>query len=249
MAQATRKRVLTEQQGTFLLAAWPRPLRLNRQGVSLRLAGQTLRYGAFRPELNRLEIGTPLRISYDPQDLRYVNIWSMDGRFICRAEENHRFNRRFTTEEHRETLRGRRRQMRTLREAGKVGLDLLRDTVTQTLAAQAHDADRHRKPDPEPPEGGPVLIPLQTPIEVPPKERVALRKAVGAEGPPDDFRKRFDQLGKDGRAAKPRSAKTRGGHRSGRIAAACNMETLIDHVAVELWHPDRGEGRHPGDAA
>ena len=45
------------------------------------------------------------------------------------------------------------------------------------------------------------------------------------------------------------AAKVGSYHRSGRIAAACNMETLIDHVAVELWHPDRGEGRHPGDAA
>ncbi len=83
---------------------------------------------------------------------------------------------------------------------------MLRDPLTQTLAAQAHDAAKRRLPDPEPPEGGRTLIPLQTPIEEPPKDRVPLRKAVGAENPPDDFLKRFEQLAKDGNPTKPRSA-------------------------------------------
>lgn len=180
MALAERRRVLSDEQATFLLAAWPRPVKIGRHGVAVRIAGATLRYGAFSRELNALAIGTPVRVAYDPADSSGINVWAADGRFICRAEENHRFNRRITTEELRAALREKAAMMRKLREVRRNGLVAFSDPVTHALAAQAEDAARRRLPDPTPPAGGPLLIPVQTPFEAPPKPAETLRRAVGA---------------------------------------------------------------------
>jgi len=182
MSQRTHKKPLPSGMGDLLLMAHHRPVKLGRNGVAIRIAGATVRYGAFAPELSALPIGTLVRVSYDPDNLDTVVVWTMDHRCICRAEQNRRHNRSINSEQLRETMRRRNSAKRIHRKARKTGIEhIIRDPVQQAVAAIGaleNDAAGRRKPDPKPPEGGPLLIPLHSPIKVPSKP---LRKAVGAE--------------------------------------------------------------------
>jgi hypothetical protein len=66
-----------------------------------------------------------------------------------------------------------------LREARRTGVTALADPVVASIAAQAADSSRRRLPDPTPPGGGPLLVPLQTPIQPPSNDVRRLRKVVG----------------------------------------------------------------------
>ena len=181
MSLAPRKRVVPEGVHDLLLATWHRPISIGRNGVTIKVAGKSLRYGARRPEILNLPIGTKIRVGYDADDLRSVVVWTMDYRFVCRADLNKQFNRKIPDEALRETMRQDARHKRKLREVRKGGFDHFRDPVARTVAAIAEDATRRRLPDPKPPGGGPDLAPVGTPIEVPVRELARLRKAVGAE--------------------------------------------------------------------
>ena len=204
MAQRTRKRCVPEGVHDLLLAAWQRPVSIGRNGVAIHVAGSALRYGQFAPELNALNPKTQVRVSYDPQDLSSIVVWTMDYRFICRAELNRKHNRSVASEELRETMRQMAREKRRLREAYQVGLNHLRDPVDRTISALEQDAQRRRKPDPASPDGGPLLVPVQTPIEAPSNDRAALRKVACGEGIADMTR-RFEECARDGQD-QPRSA-------------------------------------------
>jgi len=178
MSQRIHKKPLPDGIANLLLMAWHRPVKVGRNGVAIRIAGAMIRYGAFTPELQALAIGTQVRVTYDPDDLDSVVVWTMDHRLICRAEQNRRHNRSISSEHLRDTMRRRNRDKRALRNARKVNVaGLVHDPIQQAVASLAADAARRRKPDPPPPDGGALLIPLQTPVKAPPKR---LRKAVGA---------------------------------------------------------------------
>lgn len=179
MAQAPRKRVLPEAQHDLLLAAWHRPVKLHRNGVSIKVSGHTIRYGADSPELLALPIGTEVRVCYDPADIRFVTIRSVDYKLICQAEMNFRSNRAIPSEAFRDVLRKRRREQRILRDAYKVGPECMINPVDRTLVALAEDGKRRKLPDP-PPDGGPTLVPVRTLVEDGPAVE-PYRKAVGAE--------------------------------------------------------------------
>ena len=51
--------------------------------------------------------------------------------------------------------------------------------MERAAASLGRDSDRRRLPDPPHPGGGPILVPVQSPIEMPPKRQ---RMAAGAEG-------------------------------------------------------------------
>jgi transposase InsO family protein len=206
---ATRRRVLTDGQADELLAMWPKPVNVQRFGVGIRIAGTTLHFGAFEPAIRALAIGTQVRVSYDPDDLSAVKVWHVDGRFICHAQENHRFNRSLSSEQLRETLRTNRKARRAIREARKAGSAYLGDPVAQTIAAQAADSARRRLPDPDHPEGGPNLVPVQTSIEVPSKPAERLRRVVGEPDAMSDAQERLNKL-----AAASAEASKRGKARS-----------------------------------
>ncbi len=181
MALAPRKRLLSDDIRPLLLAAWHRPISVGRNGVALRVCGATVRYGAAEPALRELPIGTKVRVAYDPQDVGTITVWTMDYRFLCHAAANERLDRALPAEALRETMRAIAREKRALRQAREVGTDYLRNPVDRSLAALARDAARRRLPDPPGPDGGPVLIPVQTPLEPPFRAVAMARKAVGAE--------------------------------------------------------------------
>ncbi len=192
MQLAPRKRVLSSQYDDFLLSIFHRPVKVGRLGVGITYCGKRLTYGAFDPAVCALQ-GQEVRVAYDPDDLSRVNVISMDGRYICRAELNQRVNKKLPGERLREQIRARNRQRKTLKRAHAISSsDFLRDEVDATLAAMANDTERHKLPDAPPPEGGPVLVPIQPPIEVPSQAvQTPLRKAVGAEDMAADTEQRL----------------------------------------------------------
>lgn len=179
IATATTKRTMPDAVRDLCLQTWVRPLKLGRNGVRVRIAGATLGFGWDEPALRALPIGTPLRIGYDPEDLRSVTVWTLDYKFVCRARANRKFNRKVAGEDLRQALREIRAEKRALREVRKAGLDYLRDPMERTLAALAADAAERRLPDPPGPDGGPILVPVRTPLELPSKTVQPMRKAVG----------------------------------------------------------------------
>lgn len=214
IATAPVRRAMPDAVRELCLQLWHRPVSIGRNGVAVRIAGTTVRYGWDEPALRALPIGTKVRIGYEPEDLSAVTVWTIEYGFICRAAANRRFNRKIASDDLRQTMREIAREKRTLRQAREAGTEYLRDPVERTLAALAADADERRLPDPPGPEGGLLLIPVRTPIEVPSKSIQPLRKAVGAEvGAADaaasvnpdadnlsDMQKRFAALAEKSRA-------------------------------------------------
>lgn len=178
LATATSLRVLPESVRPLLLAAWHRPVSIGRNGVAIRICGHTTRYGVDEPAIKALPIGTKVRVSYDPEDMGSIVVWTMDYKWICQATSNQKLNRAVSTEALREAMRKRNREKRAHREALKVGLEHLRDPVQRAVAALERDSRRNRLPDPTP-DGTPGLVPVLTPFEVP--ERAYRKQAVGAE--------------------------------------------------------------------
>lgn len=190
LAQAPRKRVLDESLRPFLLQTWHRPISVGQNGVAIRVAGTTIRYGAADPAILALAIGEKVRVGYDPADIARVTVWTMDYRFIATVEANQKFNRALPSEALREEMRAIAREKRAHREARKAGQEHLRDPVQRAIAALNRDAAKRRLPDPPGPDGGPVLVPVQSPI-TPPRPDQVRRVAVGAEGL--DLYQRFQQ--------------------------------------------------------
>jgi len=178
---ATRRRVLDEHVRPLLLSAWHRPVSIGRNGVAVRICATTVRYGAGHPAIAGLPIHTKVRVSFDPEDVSSIMVWSMEYAFICQAQANRKMNRKVPSEALREEMRAIAREKRALREATKVGLDHLRNPVDRTLAALARDSARRRLPDRPGPDGGPVLVPVQAPIVAPAAGQLPRKVAVGAE--------------------------------------------------------------------
>lgn len=195
LSQAPSKRVLTDAQADALLCCWPREVKVQRNGVTIRIAGEALTYGRFDAALQRLAIGTPVRVAYDPTDHSSVSVWSVDGKFICRAEENHGFNRSVSNEELREAHREKSRAKRALRAARDAGRIHLTDAYTMALAGQHAAAAKSRLPDP-PTGEGPALKPVQTAIEAPSKERQDLRRRAGSPDVIADAQQRLADFAK-----------------------------------------------------
>ncbi len=193
---ATGRRIPTDDQRVYLLAAWHKPVKVNRLGVSLKICGLTRSYGANHPALCALPTGTRVRVSYDPEDLNRIQVWtcdeadrSRDYKHICEAEANQRFNRSLTSEALREAMRAKRRRYRTVRDAMLIGSELLRDPAEEAIASLQRDSSQSRRPDPPGPDGGRTLVPVQSPVQVPEQRR---RKAAGAEGM--ELPKRLDEF-------------------------------------------------------
>ncbi len=104
-----------------------------------------------------------------------------------------------------EQIKQRNRDRKAVRKAHDIGAKHLRDPVAMTLAAMEHDSARRRLPDEPPPGGGPNLIPIRPPIDVPDVEARPLRKAVGAETV-DEQQRMDDFLARSEEAPKPSAA-------------------------------------------
>lgn len=135
----------TERDKLILLEdVWSNPLKVHKWGVSLRVGGGTVRYGELEPALEPL-VGTDERVfvSFDPDDMGQVNIWSSNFKHLCTAMQNGRYGGLATDRIKRDDLKAGFAK----RKAAKQRLKQKIDVVTGSLSdAELHsDAARERE--------------------------------------------------------------------------------------------------------
>jgi hypothetical protein len=74
------KRTADETILDLLLLAWPRPIKVGKHGVRF----NHLNYGNGELTLMKWQ-SKNVRIAYDPNDISFVTVWTLDGIFIYRA--------------------------------------------------------------------------------------------------------------------------------------------------------------------
>ncbi|MEO0966299.1 MAG: transposase domain-containing protein [Planctomycetota bacterium] len=168
-----------------LCRMWHPPVSVGKQGVTLRLYGRVLRYGAFDAALSpykarRRGKATKVLVSYDVDDLATVQVWTLDRRFIaeCRLNERGGGDAR--------ALKAVSRQLREYRRAMRFITD--HRELEYLQAAELMDAEHHRRglaerPAPPTPDPDAPLRLVQTAIE-PPRNAPStepMRQAVGGE--------------------------------------------------------------------
>jgi hypothetical protein len=143
---------------------WTRPIKVTRKGVRV----NNLFYGEWHPQIIALH-GEHVRATYNPNDIGSVGIWTLDHRFICRADQGALYNRNATDEDRREGFRLRaqlKKAMRVVQDkshlafggAADFALAAQRDHVERTAAAALVS-------EPAPALPAPNLRLVQTPID------------------------------------------------------------------------------------
>jgi hypothetical protein len=98
-------------------------------------------YGEWHPTLLSMQ-GQMVRVTYDPNDISAIGVWTPDYKFICRAECEQLVNRNASEEDRREGFRMRaqvRKAMKIVRD--KAYLDFA-NTAQLAIAAQSDAAKR-----------------------------------------------------------------------------------------------------------
>ncbi|HEX4055992.1 MAG TPA: transposase family protein [Tepidisphaeraceae bacterium] len=160
---------------------WFPPCFVGRNGISRKIEGRTIRFGAFEPSLiefkGRLKKDrTPVRVSIDPDKPSVIYVHRMNYKFVCRATSN---NAAFDREGLRQSSREKRAYDRSVRITREFEYtDLL---TPEEHARDAGIRNRHAvQHQDEPPR--PIRI-QSTPLDGQGRhvQRAALRLAVGAE--------------------------------------------------------------------
>lgn len=194
------KRVVKQDALKLLEPVWSKALKVQKNGIGLRIGGGVVRYGELMPELEPL-VGSDKRvfISWNPDDMTQVTVWSQDYKFICIAQENGRYGGlaqdKITLADRNAGFAARKQQ----RARAKQKVDFLSGSLTtaelasraarerevaETKARMVED-DRTRDPNDLPP-----LRLAHTRVDDAPSdiEEQQHRKAVGAEMvDPDEF--------------------------------------------------------------
>jgi len=77
----------------LLLQHWHRPVAVGRQGISIPIHGVSLHFGQFNAALMPFKAlhkkdRRPVHVSYDPNDLRRIQVWDEQYRWVTTAEMN-----------------------------------------------------------------------------------------------------------------------------------------------------------------
>lgn len=183
------RRVMADPAALELcLMQFHRPVPVGRNGVSINVAGQTMRYGQYNPQLGKLKgTGRKVHVAYDPQAMNTVKVYDERWAFITEAEWNQTCGAHADPVSHehvREQARAKNAYKRSLK-ATREGYQheyLSDEEMIADRAVQA--ADRALA---EPRAVGMKVV--QTPLDGQSKrlQRGQLRKAAGAESQtPDD---------------------------------------------------------------
>jgi len=134
------RRLADQRVLDLLMQLWSKPIKVSRNGVRF----NKLLYGQWSPELLALQ-GQEVLVSYDPNDIASVGVWSTDYRWICRARQNELHGRggQVTDEHMREGLRSRRRIRKALKVASTDRYAAYASTPELAIAAQA--AEHHQR--------------------------------------------------------------------------------------------------------
>lgn len=176
MQTAAQKRVLLDEHAKELYAVWKRPISKTANGLRLVIRGASIYYGFRDRCIQELKHGTKVHVCYDPEDVRSVQVWHDDGRYIGEARWHERTNRAVSSDvlsDHQKHIKRKKRLMREARKLLFTG-GASNDPAAAALAAQRTAASKARKPDPDKPDGGPALKPVHPTIEVPKRPRRAL---------------------------------------------------------------------------
>ncbi len=79
----------------LLLMHWHQPVSVTRNGVSIAPLGRAIQYGATSSQLSRFKAASKAKrqkvlVSYDPDDLSSVRVYTTEGQFVCEAMQNTR---------------------------------------------------------------------------------------------------------------------------------------------------------------
>jgi len=188
----TTQRVMADENAIDLLCRhWYPPVSVTKHGFSIAPYGFPLHYGYSDPALMPYKSADRKKqrvlVSFDPNDLREVHVWSEKFKFICTLREN---------------------------EMGGMAGELGREVCARLMAAKRNykkalkvaDAGRHfeylssaeiiqsgRLEAPRPTPNPQALQIVQTPVDDPSNHRQFARKVVGAESDamPKQFTQRF----------------------------------------------------------
>ncbi|MEO0586048.1 MAG: Mu transposase C-terminal domain-containing protein [Planctomycetota bacterium] len=130
----------------YCLQLWHQPVKVGRQGVQIRIAGENIRYGQYEPALRRLiGTGSKVIVSYDPNDLStvWVHHWTPDGGvgpLIARVQTNDRLGGKFSKTDLAEASR----QIKKVKAATKLTREkgLMHFAMTPEQLAAQDRADR-----------------------------------------------------------------------------------------------------------
>lgn len=161
--QATRAELADPRVLDLLDMQWSREVPV-RKGVRF----NKLVYGEWDPRIIELQ-GTKVRVSYNPNDIGSIGVWSLDYKFICRADCGQLVNRNATDEDKREAFKLRaqlRKAMRVVRDkqylnfanAAELTLVAQQDAAKRMLEAQP------RTNEPEPGQARNIRI-VRTPLD------------------------------------------------------------------------------------
>ncbi len=89
----TRRRIDCPAAMDQCLQVWHEPVKVGRNGITLKLEGKAISYGQFEPALRkykaRRKADAPLlHVAYDPHDVSSVQIYDDKHRFVCSASMN-----------------------------------------------------------------------------------------------------------------------------------------------------------------
>jgi hypothetical protein len=77
----------------LLLQQWHKPVTVGRNGITLNIVGRAVSYGQFEPALSpfkalRKADRRPVLVSYDPEDLGSIRVYTERYEYVCTATMN-----------------------------------------------------------------------------------------------------------------------------------------------------------------
>ncbi|MEM6750750.1 MAG: DNA-binding domain-containing protein [Planctomycetota bacterium] len=164
----------------LLMQRWHRPVTVGRNGVSIRIRGMAIRYGATDAKLRKFKAGgEKVLVTYDPTDVRSVRVFTQQMRLVGTVLSNRLGGLPGPVHEDqvKELMREKREYAKAMETVNKQGPARRVASPEQNLALRAYE-----KPKPRPT----LLQPIQTPLDPPSRDpyRPDFKQAAGGEHDP-----------------------------------------------------------------
>jgi len=181
----TRHIARDPQAMSMLLMKHHQPVRVNKNGITIRIAGKPLHYGAFEPALVPYKGASAserpqVHVLYDPDDMSSIHVFDSKMRKICETRANEVYGNHVRGDEASEKRL--RDAMRTKDRYNRLEKEVAANrhlTFASAFSIAARAAAQEKAP---PPSINPdaTMQPVQTPLDDE-SNRSVMRKAVGAE--------------------------------------------------------------------
>jgi len=181
-----RKRLANPAAVDLILQHWHQPVRVGKNGVTIKPFGKAISYGQHEPALRRLKgTGQRVRVSYDPADVTTVRVYTEAGDFVCAATANavgYGVRGKVSGQQVKDAIKAQRQHKAKRREIAR---EASYEYLTTFEIAQREAAED----GPPPPTDDAPLQLIQTPLDRASEqvERAELKKAAGAESASPGF--------------------------------------------------------------